>query len=309
MSDHARGCQGGVLALAAALALATFPGRLGASDAQLVSPERRGEWHSRAGAERFTRWLAENFDLVFIGRFESWTPRRVAGAGFASIRCRVDSLLSGWSPDTVVTFDRLDKPSFADTSLGPGTRVLGWITRGCGEPGALCGRFEVVTEDGVRLHDYSDSDDAQELASDPRPLRVQDLSASALRAGDPSACFDGARAVAAASFAFDSLLATGDVVLRCLDARWVDGRGAALPTWVRAPVGGDCGWQRPPVRYLLPVPRDFGGDTLEVRCCLNRLRTADGRVPAFGVSLDSLSTVLVRDTAGALRVRRGFPDR
>jgi hypothetical protein len=84
----------------------------------------------------------------------------------------------------VAIFHQLDKPHFSPERLGAGTRVLAWLKRGCTYAKDACGSFEVIRDDGVLLHDYSDTDDASDLAADPRPLRWIDLPRDTLRAGD-----------------------------------------------------------------------------------------------------------------------------
>lgn len=258
---------------------------------------------SRSSAAGIAGWLADWPDVVFLGTFESWAPNPVPYAGSAVVSCRIDSLVAGYWPDSIASFGQINRPYFSPERLRPGTRIIGWFTRRCGGSGQACGAFNVVAEDGVLLHDYSDSDDARALALDPRALRWQDLPQGILRA-DVLSSIAGAGGLAAASFQFDAKLPTGEIVVRCVDPRWVIRSATPLPTLARfRPLTNACEWRLAPSRYLLPIPVGYRGDTLSLGCCPNHLRVEDGRAMAFDLPLDSLSSVVVRGDGGGLHVR------
>lgn len=71
-------------------------------------------------------WLRGGDDLIFLGQFESWSRDSSPTEGYV-VRCRVDSVLMGYSPEPIATFKRLVKPSYASDRLAAGTRVLAWV--------------------------------------------------------------------------------------------------------------------------------------------------------------------------------------
>ena len=283
-------------------ALLSPPAQSTASDSHLVWDDMKGEFMSRSRAAQFARWLTDWPDVVFLGRFESWVPNPIQYAGAAVVSCRIDSLVSGYWPDSIVSFSQISRPYFSPELLRPGTRLLGWLTRRCG-PSPACGAFNVLGWDGVLLHDYSDSDDARALFSDPRPLRWQDLPLEVLRANVISS-IDGAGGMAIATFRPETKLPTAEIVVRCVDPKWVIPSATSLPALAKFHrLTNSCSWEGAPTRYLLPIPVGYKGDTLTIKCCPNRLRVKDGRVLAFDLPLDSLSSVIGREDGGGLRVR------
>ena len=109
--------------------------------------------------------------------------------------------------------------------------------------------------------------------------------------------------MAIATFRFDAKLPTGEIVVRCVEPRWVMSSTTPLPMFAKFHRTNTCGWELAPTRYLLPIPVGYKGDTLSLRCCPNRLRVKDERVMAFDLPLDSLSAVIARGAGGSLYVR------
>jgi hypothetical protein len=247
-------------------------------------------------------WFRGAHDLVFLGRFESWHRDSSGGPEGNIVRCSIDSIITGYSPDSVVAFSRLVRPSFAAERLRKGTPVLARVTRRCTTAGANCGDFMVIGEDGTLLSDYISSEQTADKGRDPRPLRLQDLPGEVLREGDIGTLLMASAGVARADLTENGLLPSAGGVWRCSDATWVIPGDVLLPAFVRFPRKEGCFVGGPAIRYLIPVPDGFQGDTLYVDCCPRVLRVEDGMSASLGVTLSEVKEVVRRDEDGRLRL-------
>lgn len=273
-----------------------------ASDPISVLGNTQGVTWSRGGATDLALWFRGVNDLVFLGRFESWQHDTSAWHEGDLVRCRIDSIITGYSSDSVVAFSRLTRPSFAAERLRTGTPVLARLSRRCTITGANCGDFMVIADDGSLLSDHISSEQMAEKERDPRPLRVQDIPLDVLCDGDIGAVLRASAGVACAYLTENHLLPSAGGVWRCSDATWVIPSADSLPTYVRFPRKESCYTDGPPVRYLIPVPGGFRGDTLFLDCCPRVLRVKGGVATALGVTLPEFREVVGRAEDGRLQL-------
>lgn len=287
------------VAVAILVALAAMPAR--SSDPISVLPGTPGVTWSRGTAS----WLAEFFvgvnDFVFLGRFVSWAQDTALHGSEYFVQCRVDSVLMGYAPDSVVTFRRLIRPSFAASALRPGARVLGRFSRRCTLEGEPCGDFMLVGEDGVLLSDHISDDQMTDKATDPRPLRVVDLPGDVLRAGGLDVRLHDAEGLAMAFLTDHQRLASGGL-WRVVEPHWIVGRGAQLPQFVHFRRGENCYTEYQGNSFLLPVPLGFSGDTLFVDYCPRVLVVKSGEVLALGVKPSALDSLIRPSPTGGLEL-------
>lgn len=287
------GARAGALAVLSVMAPLCFLPAV-ASDAIVTSPGTRGVLRSRSTAGDLSRWLAGHMDLVFVGEFRSLER--------GLVRCRIVRPLRGMATDSIVAFSRLVTPSFSPERLHSGTRVLASVARQCTHDGLPCGDFFVIADDTL-VSDYSSGSTAEALAHDRRPLRFSDLDTALISGRDIHAAVEGSDAIALAGLIGPMVnggrrVPTAGGTFEVAGARWLVHGSASTPRHVTFPAIEDCypsggGWL-----YLLPVPRGFQSDTLELDVCARVLAARDGECLALGVPVDSLPRHVLRSERG-----------
>lgn len=274
--------------------------RTEASDPITVASNTQGVTLSRGSARNLAATCRATNDLVFIGRFQSARPdtttRRVL------VECRIDEILAGYSADSTVIFTRLFPPSFAADRLQNGTRVFVRITRRCTMTGADCGDLMVIRADGALLSDHVSSNQMEAWKRDPRPLRLRDIPLDVLTEGGLGELIGASEGIACVDLTENPFLPSAGGVWRCSDVTWVIPCRDSMPAYVRFPRIDACYANRPPVRYLIPVPRGFRGGTLSINCCPQVLRVKDGVATGLGVPLSRVQDVIRRRANGRLQL-------
>lgn len=253
----------------------------------------------RASAFQWAEYFSRSTDLVFVGRVRSCqrdSMTRVPGAEVL-MTLRIERVLRGYLRDSLVSFS--SRTFFAARMIQPGTQVLAWASRrldlaqGANEHG-----FFIIGRGGVFLRDGGASE-GDLLAMSSGELRLQDLPEQRLQRTDIRQALRGSTALAVVRLA--RIQGTSlNVPWRCDSARWVLGTAKQLPRYVRFadPDNGVF----PGFEYALPVPTDYSGDTLVVNASARVLRITAGQMPALGISVDELPTVLRYDSHGGIEV-------
>lgn len=274
------------------------------SDAMLILEDHDGVATPRAHSNKLADWFSRSCDLIVLGEIRSCvrdSAKHHLGAvsfGEGLMTLRIERILRGYSPDSVVSF-RQDT-QLATRVIQPGTQILALITRRPDLPQGAHGSFYVVDSRGALLTDRQAASNADLLRRDSRRLRLRDLPERPIRNRDIRAILRGATAVAAVRFS-ETRWSTSSVPWRCDSARWVFGSTDRFPTYVRF-AQTYCGGYPPGDEYLIPVPQNYRGDTLFFDTCPRSLRVSAGEVTAFGVSLAELPKVLTNGTRGGVRV-------
>jgi hypothetical protein len=254
-------------------------------------------------------------DLVFVGRLESCRQDTASGSeAHTLVRCRIDSVLVGFSPDSFVTFDHF-RPAFAPEVLAGRPRIFGFVSRACMPSGTGCGGFFLMGADGILLSDDINDDDEKAARTDTLPLRLKDINLERLHAhGLQSLLLRGdglAIVVLEEGPRFEPIrvpIRDAAVTMACEAAEWMVPTSAAIPRHVRlisrglhSTSGAD--------HFLIPVPRNFKGDTLNLDCYPRLLAVHRGQVKALGLSLERLRDWLKPAPGGGLMLVRPLPAR
>jgi hypothetical protein len=303
-TDWMRGAPGrvAIVLISATIVLTGLVHCATASDPISTLADTQGvTWSRSSGRELATWWRAAN-DLVFLGRIESWQRDTSPWHEGHLVRCHIDSIIMGYSPDSVVTFSRQIRPSFAAERLQSGTPVFARLSRRCTISGANCGDFMVIGDDGTLLSDHISDEQVADNQRDPAPVRVQDLPLDVLNEGDVRSLFEGCAGIACAVLTETRRLPTASSVWRCSETTWVIPGDDSVPGYIRFPSKVSCYVEGPPVRYLIPVPSGVRGDTLSIDCCPRVLRVTEGFSTGLGVALPRVHEVVRRSEDGRLHL-------
>jgi len=269
----------------------------------------RGITWSRGSAQWLSEWLRGNEDLVFLGRFQSWSRDSLRPSEGFRVRCKIDTVLMGYSPDSTAEFMQLERPVFDPSVIRPGTPVLGRLARRCTTLGAPCGGFMLIGEEGVLLSDHISGDQLDERQEDSRPLRLVDLATDVLSRGGLAPVLRESEGLATAYLIQPSRThlvspsrTESSNTWQCVDLDWMVRARAPAPSYVQFRSLGACYTEFQGARFLLPIPKAFRGDTLVIEYCPRVLVVRAGEVQALGVPLDALPRMLVPLAGGGFAI-------